>query len=1073
MSLFQEIPLQKIVQVRQLEYASTNIEHDEHSSEYVVGADAIAAVKCIADGMNGSKKGMAVSVIGPYGSGKSTLGLFVNRLVGPEAEAADAVNAIRLQSDEVADSLLEGKKTMNVAERGMIRCRAMARREPIHATILRAIDNGVVEYFGKYDSRTFHGAKLLRSNVRMMERGLMPDASDIMPILRGLCVKNPVMLMIDEFGKNVEYFTDDDGTAGDLFLLQELVESSGKRGMNLGIMTFQHMAFDDYAAGASSKRRREWAKIQGRFNEIVFYNTLAQTHLIVSKMLQNNNSRVKTWAADETRELHRLFGMDHDDGIAAKCYPLHPLTLAVLPELCSRYGQNERTILSFMQGGRHTVSRFIEETWFGTGPLPTVGMDLLYDYFISGAGTIHGSSASITRLREIETIIRDARGLGRTEAKTLKTVGILNLIGRSGSLRASRKLVEHVVGSGAAGALQSLVDKTILTYRDRVDEYRVWHGTDIDVSARLGLCRQRYEDANVAKLLPEVIRMEPVIASRHGIKTGTMRTFQQIFDLEKFDPAQDGAILYGIGYDNGSVYDAEPYIQGKPLIIAEIDSGMLAAHILDIKAMKDLLLEPDVSKDWVARSEINERLLVSESELRLEMSKKGGVKFSWNGEDLPKSSGHAASKVCDTVYDSTPRISNEIINRNKLTGQAASARNILVESMVTRPSAPCLGIEGWGAERAIYEAILVEYGIHGDDGIHTPNPGTNMRAVWDAVVDKIQKGHGKVNLEELYDTCRMPPFGMKEGVIPLVIIPMTIYYSDSMAVYEHGTFVNGMKPDVAERLVKNPIHFELKHMPANCKSRNALALTAEKLGMPSNSTMLDVVKTLVTRFAGLNECARSTKKMSRDAKKIRNLIAKAREPDVLLSKSLPEALGFPKMTGMSEFQAVRFSKKLARHADRMSGWFDGQMDLARKRVLEQIGVSSVKKAAKKAAELEQFVADKDMKPFLTALAADIGDDSSWIGYVAMTLTGTPPAIWKDEHFSLFENKLHEMAGRFRKLAALWFNKTDDDVFLLTVTRPDGEEEYAMLDKNAQMSEITKAFKDLTMKLNRNNEEGNA
>ena len=35
------------------------------------------------------------------------------------------------------------------------------------------------------------------------------------------------MLFVDEFGKNVEYFTDDDGS-GDLFLLQELTEASGK-----------------------------------------------------------------------------------------------------------------------------------------------------------------------------------------------------------------------------------------------------------------------------------------------------------------------------------------------------------------------------------------------------------------------------------------------------------------------------------------------------------------------------------------------------------------------------------------------------------------------------------------------------------------------------------------------------------------------------------------------------------------------------------------------------------------------------------------------------------------------------
>ena len=819
MSLFRDVRLRDIVRVSQVSHASANIECDKQAGQYVVGADALAAIRCIADGMNGSKRGMAISIIGPYGSGKSTLGLFINKMVGQAPECMEAINAVRLQSDETADVFLDGRRRLGIGNNGMIRCRVMARREPIHVTIFRAIENGVSEYFGQYSSRTFDGAPLLRKNLKSISRGLMPEQSDVIPILRGLCRKAPVMLFVDEFGKNVEYFTDDDGS-GDLFLLQELTEASGKRGLPLYTMTFQHMAFDDYVVGASSKRRREWAKIQGRFEEIVFSNTLAQTQLMVAKTLKNEDARVHEWALDETRILRESFGMECDKDITARCYPLHPVTLAVLPELCARYGQNERTLLSFMQGGGiHTVSKFIEDTPYRGGPLPTVGIDMLYDYFISGAGTVHGSSSSITRLREIETIIRDVRDLGETETTVLKTVGVLNLVGHSGALRASRKLVEHIVGDGAARSIQYLVGKGTMTYRDRIDEYRVWHGTDIDVSARLSLCRQRYDEADAARLLSGAVRMEPVIASRHGIRTGTMRIFQQVFDLEEFDHSQDGAILYG--NDN-----TEPYWNGKPVIAASIDSGHIASYVLDIRAMRDLLSESDIAKDWVARNEINERLLAAESELRLEMSKKGGVKFSWNGKDLPKSPGHAASTVCDTVYISAPRMSNEIINRNKISGQAASARNVLVEAMTSRPSVKCLGIEGWGAERAIYEAILAEYGIHGNNGICAPRKGTNMRAVWDTVMGKIKKARGKVNLAELYDMCRMPPFGMKEGVIPLMLIPMMVHYSNRMAVYEHGTFVNGMRPDVTERLVKNPVHFELKYLPGSRKSREALTLVA-------------------------------------------------------------------------------------------------------------------------------------------------------------------------------------------------------------------------------------------------------
>ena len=1062
MKIFPHSRLRDVVRVSLVSHASTNIERDRQAGQYVVGGDALVAIRCMADGMNGFKRGTAISIIGPYGSGKSTLGLFMNKLVGPGTECRKAIDAVRTQSGDTADAFLEGRNRLGADDDGMIRCRVMARREPIHVTILRAIENGVVEYFGKYGSRTFDGASLLRRNVKAISRGLVPEQSDIIPILRGLCRKAPVMLFIDEFGKNVEYFTDDDG-AGDLFLLQELVETSGKRGLPLGIVTFQHMAFDDYAVGASSKRRREWAKIQGRFEEIVFSNTLAQTQLIVAKTLKNEHPRVSEWAIHETQALRESFGMEHDADITARCYPLHPVTLAVLPELCSRYGQNERTLLSFMQGGgMHTVSKFIEDTSYNEDKLPTVGMDMLYDYFISGAGTVHGNSSSITRLREIETIIRDnSRELDEIETKVLKTVGILNLIGRSGLLRASRRLVEHIVGEGTAQSLQTLAGKTIITYRDRIDEYRVWHGTDIDVSARLSLCRQRYDEADAARLLSGAITMEPVIASRHGIRTGTMRIFQQVFDLEEFDSSQDGAILYGNAC-------TEPYRNGKPVITASIDSGRIASHVLDIRAMSDLLSESYIAKDWVARNEVNERLLAAESELRLEMSKKGGVKFSWNGEILPKSPGHAASTVCDAVYRSAPPMSNEIINRNKISGQAASARNILVEAMTSRPSTKRLGIEGWGAERAIYEAILVEYGMHGNNGIHAPRKGTNMRLVWDAVMDKIKKARGKVNLEGLYEICRLPPFGMKEGVIPLLVIPMILCHAGRMTVYEHGTFVNGMKPGVAERLVKNPVHFELKHVPVNRKSKTALAITATEFGLDSNSTTLDVVKVLVEGFAGLNDYARNTKKMDHSSKAVRNTISKAREPDILLAESLPEALGFPNMRNMSDSHAHAFSKRLVESMKCMSGWFDDMMDSARTRVLEQTGMADVKEAAEKAAALDEFVADKDMKPFLTALAANLGDDSSWIEYVAMTLTGAPPASWKDWHRDLFENKLHEMAGRFRRLAALRFGQ-DDDSFLVTVTKPDGTEEHTVItDKpgmESRLKELIDTFEDIRMKLN--------
>ena len=1055
MSTYQERMLD-IVKLSNTSHASANIEHDRQLGAYVVGADTLTAVKCVAEGMNGSKRGMAVSIMGPYGSGKSTLGLFVNNLVGPEREFEEAVGRVRLRSNTIADLLVTGRRKMDVGKDGMIRCRVVARREPIHATILRALGNGVREWFGKRRGRKFDRYELLSKNLKAMERGVATELSDVMPIIRGMCARAPVMLMIDEFGKNIEYFTTDEAS-GDLFLLQEIAEASGRCGLKLGIMTFQHMAFDDYAAGTSSKRRREWAKVQGRFEEVVFSNTLAQMQTIVSQTVHNSDSRVSEWAVAETRMLRNTFGIEFDPDVTARCYPLHPLTMAVLPELCSRYGQNERTLLSFLHGGgKHTVLRFIEETTYHGGRLPIVGIDMLYDYFISGAGTVHGSSASIARLREIESIIRDAHELGETEAKVLKTVGVLNLVGRTGTLRASRRMIEYTAGSGAEAALDLLASKSILTYRDRADEYRVWHGSDIDVSAKIAICRQRYDGTDINRLLPTVVSMEPVIASRHGIKTGTIRIFQQMFPEEDFDDSYDGAIMYG------SV-DAEDYIKGKPVIHASVNSPALAARIFDMRAMRDLLEEEDVLGDWVARNEINERLVTAESELKLEISERGGIRLSWRGLDLPKKLGLAASRVCDEVYYKTPEVFNEMINKNKISSQAASARNILVEAMVTRPEANRLGISGWGAERSIYEAVLKEHGIHRRSGISDPTK--SMKHVWRAVLKELKKSSkrgDKIKLEDLYSVCRMPPFGMKNGTIPLMIVAMLIRHADDVALYEHGTFVNGIKADVAERLVKNPSHFTLKHFMIDKGLKEALVDVAAALGDDVEPNVLGIVKEIVGRISTLNEYARNTKKMKTKTMAVRDAIVKAREPDVLLMESIPSALGYEPISKMSPRETREFAKDLAKVLDTIVGWFSRHMKSAKRAVLEQIGASTVDEAIKKASTLSPYIAEKDMKPFMMALTANLDNEERWISYVTMTLAGVPPTGWRDEHAYIFKNKLHEMAGRFRRLAALRFETDGDAAILFTVTKLDGTEEYAVIssDEASDRAALRKRLNDI-------------
>ena len=177
------------------------------------------------------------------------------------------------------------------------------------------------------------------------------------------------------------------------------------------------------------------------------------------------------------------------EGIAS-CYPLHPLSALVLPELCSRYGQHERTLFSFLAGPdpASAISFLDSHGVFADGPLPSVGLATVYDYFVSNGVGAQQSS----RWTEVAIRIRDSHGLTPELERLLKAIALLNLVSTGGSIRASRQVLE-LTDRDVGESLTALETAGIVTYRDFADEYRIWQGTDVDIRGRLEIARRQVE----------------------------------------------------------------------------------------------------------------------------------------------------------------------------------------------------------------------------------------------------------------------------------------------------------------------------------------------------------------------------------------------------------------------------------------------------------------------------------------------------------------------------------------------------------------------------------------------------
>ena len=846
---------------------SINVERDSGTSAidgYLPVGRAIESVERLAGALLSSGE-VALSVTGPYGSGKSSLALVLDSLFASKSDPvrASADQMLFEAAPEVMALVSDARRSVGADRHGFIRAVVTAQRESVARTVIRALHHGLSRYDAPAKNR--HLAKKLVQRLEEMSQGFQTgdfaiDTRQVREMVRQISEIGPILLMIDEFGKNLEAFAESPGE-GDLFLLQELAEWTRVNDRHrVAIVTLQHMAFGDYADNASGAQRREWMKIQGRFEDIPFVDSPGQTRALIAAAFEPADPALARslggWTAEHAERLSGvgLLDLAEDQRLLADSWPLHPLSLAVLPDLCHRYGQNERTMFSFLASREpNSVGRFLsEEAHRLRGPLPSVTLDRLYDYFIESAANMVGVSIDASRWIEIDTRIRDSYGLPAAELRVLKAIGLLNLVSTGGTLRASGAMVGYAACDGKPGSattddvsacLQSLEKRGLITYRDFADEYRVWQGSDFDLKAALNQARRRLREEPADKILQRVLPLGPVVAARHSHKSGTLRAFERRWlahrsDVQPLTGADrgDGLVAYVVGGPFEGTANAGS--GDKPIVLGESETSSLVEAAREVLVLDEVLAtEESIREDWVVRKELAERRVAALVDARREFERAFGAlaKMTWTWTNAPADSGVpllwtsgavtiVISAVSDKCYDQAIPVSNDLMNRHELSSQAAKARREVAEIMAAREDQQALGLEGFGPDKTLYLSLLSEFGLHsrvqGEWKFTAPDKSSPALPVWRAMVQEVRAALTyRVNVSSVYERLAMPPFGLRVGIAPVLLIAVIRVHADEFALYEHGTFRPRLSADVCERLLRNPGNFELKCFGTRSKPR--------------------------------------------------------------------------------------------------------------------------------------------------------------------------------------------------------------------------------------------------------------
>lgn len=1073
---------------------SINVERDRGSPSivdaYLPTARSIDLLATVTATLDKEDCPRAWSLVGPYGSGKSSFALFLHELLGSSSSAKNAAaRTLAAEDPELARRFARQGPWCRVVLTGCA--------EPLGTRLLMALDDAATDFWKGKPGRKPAVVQEIRC---ACERGALADSQvlDLVDRLQAAIERSGaagLLVVIDELGKFLEYETRQGG--GSIFLLQQLAERTFRgRKANMLLFVLLHQGFDLYARGMRQRLKDDWAKVQGRFESVSFVEAPAQTLRVVAAAFSNvlTGTQRKVVHEQATRMAKALShakalpaGVETDAAghIFAQCYPIHPVSLLVLPQLCQRFAQNERTLFSYL--GSREPHGFQESLMalakFGDWVPPSH----IYDYFLHNQPAVLADPLTHRRWAEVVTAIERVEdrsnstqpgGTAEPPAVMLaKTVGVLNLISRSEGLKASEDVLRQLFATkrGFREAMEPLLDSSIVQYRRFSGEYRVWQGTDFDIDERTAVEKDGLGDFDLAAALGVRVAVPPVLARRHSIRTGALRYFEIAFvdarapRLAPSDADSPRIVIFlAEGHEDEAVFRQEmASARSNEIWALRKEATTIRSAVADVLALEGVQRSgQELAADPVAAREVRERLQAARTTEREVFNTLVGdpslSEWFWRGAPVlitdRRSLQGTLSGAMDRVYADAPVIRNELINRDQLSSQAAAARNKLFQHMLAQQSKRGLDIRKYPPERAIYRSVLEAGRLHieTETGWAFVEPDSEdplqLRPSWLRLEELFAASEAEpVTLEALMDALGKPPFGVKRGVFPIVFLHYYLLHRFEVAVYAEKTYAPALTYEHLQRMVRRPDlfsfqRFRIEGIRAALFDEYSRALFGE---VRKSVKLLDLVRPLTQFVLGLDEHAQKTRRLSKVTLRARQAFFLSKSPERFLLEELPAACGFDGVSGYSGFADVlitTLSELKGAHGalrEHMHDTLCGSFGLTGGTSLTEL--RDVLRG--RCHGLDEYTVDvQGLRSFIRRIGEPSATDEAWFNGVLLFLGQKPTAKWTDQDRDTAEYRLVEFCRRLLDLEKLRLHydatsrrdSAREVILVKTVSSHDGE-----------------------------------
>lgn len=926
-------------------------------------------------------------------------------------------------------------------------------KKNIFFTDLQTRNNDIVNYdFIKVIGQNDSLSKVLSKELRVKGE---EDNSKIISALerrrkKSLKSKKGVVFVIDEFGKFLEYASKNK-SADELFLIQQISEWANDDDKETYFIITLHQNFTSYGNDLSNQDKLEWEKVKGRFIDLVFNEPVEQLIYFASKKLEEYTipksnqadfkSLLKLIEKSKLVSHNKIINEDLNNSL----YPLDWLSSNILVNSLQRYGQNERSLFSFLNDDTDFSIKKAKNNFFSVSNV--------FDYLVNTLSSEINGFNNPHRAQWLTTF----RALERAElvfeddyqkvAEVIKTIGLVNIFSKVGGLFDKDFINSYfnlTRGYDVNAILLKLEKVGIVRFYKHSNKLNFLEGTDLDLEQELiTVSREINQNFSISNEIKSLVELPVLLVKRYSLETGTKRFFEyKVFDSFEEAKEADGVIdgYINLVFDDIKLTDLKKKSKnkGSNIFVLYKNSNLIRKEVLMILKFNRLLQKHQEDKNAL-------KLLNSERDFHIQQLENfvlnnlfNNDKNIWvnDGNTEPINSKHKLyewlTDICYRIYNQTPIFNNELINKQFLSTPINTARKYLVRNLLEHGHQEDLELPKgkFPPQKAIYISLLKETGIHienkelGYYQMSRPHRNSNLYNLWMESESFLKSSlSNKRNLAEFYELLSQKPYKLKKGFVDFWIPIFLIAKKEDFGLFHtSGGFIPFITEDTIDLIHKKPQDFLVKSYDVSGLKVNLLESYKELVqigdtdGRGVQSTFLSIFGNFLRFQRSLNKYTLKTNKLSNKAIKLREAIVKSKDPEDALFNLFPTALGFHSIS-IKEDEDVLYS--FTRHIQEAIREIRSAYDELLIRVEDSIisaflcdsnNFSEYKEQIEsQISEINQSALGKTQNVFFKRLVSPLDDRVSWLKSVADVALGKSLEELLDEEEILLMDSIKELS----------------------------------------------------------------